>query len=162
MHFLPYMMKPSRSFPAACHQHHYAARLSPEAFFFYSRDKVGTFCYLLAIYLRRKAYLKHRRYLKVLIHPPTHQTPRGRRRERKGRDNKRGKELLFLRFEKFRLSLWIKRLSGTVQVYGLVFLFLFSSFFFFFSYTHLYIQTCTSRLPCIHISLERERLLLTF
>lgn len=160
------MMKPSRSFPAACHYHrHHAARFTlARSFFLLSREtKLARFvACLLACYLWRKAYLKHTSYLYSSTYPPTKRLEGG---GGKGRERIINVERnFFSSIEKFRLSLWIKRLSGTAEVYGLGFLFLFFPFLFLFIFifififlSHAYIQTCASRLPYIRISLSPER-----
>lgn len=124
--------------------------------FLLSRDKVGTFCCLLACYFWRKVYLKHTRYLEVLIQLPTYRrTVSGMEegREGKGRDNKRGKELFFS-IEKFRLSLWIKKTEwhGTSLWAGFSF-----SLFLFLFLLHSFIHTDMHLSITLHTHLPRKR-----
>lgn len=146
MHFRPYMMKPSRSFPAACHHyHHDAARFTLARSLFCYRERQSWHVLLLASYFYLAKSVSETHKLPLLIHQPTNRLGDG---GGKGMDNN-VETNFFSSIEKFRLSLWIKRVTGTVQVYELVFLFLFLFL--------LHLQTCTSRLPYIRISLERER-----
>lgn len=97
----------------------------------------------------------HTSYLKVLIHLPTYEPSRGWRREGKGRDNKRGKELFFS-IEKCRcLSGYLKtEWHGTSLWAG----FFFSFFSFSFSLTNMHLSiTLHTHLPLsLSLSLSRE------
>lgn len=164
-HF-PYMMKPSRSFPAACHQHHHhAARFTlARSFFFLIERQSWHVLLLLACYFWRKAYLKHTSYLST-TNLPTNRLGDGGGKGREGIITWKG--TFSLRLRSLDVSLDKKtEWHGTSfwAGFSLFLSFLFFSFFsFFFLFLFLlHIQTCTS-LPYIRISLplplprERER-----
>lgn len=168
---LPYMMKPSRSFLAACHHHHHhVARFTLARSFFCYRERQSWHVLLLAcLLILAKSVSETHRLPYSSTYLPIHQPPRGRRREGKGRDNKRGKELFFS-IEKFRLSLWIKKTEwhGTSLWAGFSFFFFSFSFSFslslslsfFFSYT--YRHAPLDYLADASLSLSLSLLLLTF